>query len=76
MYYVLSEILPVFGRCFVHDAFKIVVEIGKIVITTIIAYLGDGLFSLDKHLGCNTYPYPFHILREGTVGFFLEIPAE
>jgi hypothetical protein len=39
---ILPEILPVFRWGFLHNDFKIIIEIGQIVITALVANMGNG----------------------------------
>ncbi len=73
---ILSESLSVFRRCFVHQTFKVVVEIRKVVVATVVTNLGNRFFSFNKHFRGNTNPDTFHILRKSPVGLFLKIPAK
>ena len=52
------------------------VEISKVIVTTVVTDLGNGFFSFNKHLGSNANANPFHVLTESAVGLFLKVPAK
>ena len=73
---ILSEILSVLRWRFIHQTFKVVVKISKVVVSAVITDLGNGFFGFNKHFCSNPNPNTFHILCKCAVGFFLKISAK